>query len=62
VVGKENIDMETLKILKINAWAIAEEHEIKQKQTLSNKICVSTDLGPVFIPIFLAGCTGCLQH
>lgn len=60
VVGKENIDMETLEILRVNAWAIAEEHEIKQGETLSNNICVSTDLGPLFMHSFLADSSGCV--
>lgn len=40
VVRKENIDMKTLKILRVNTWAIAEEQEIKQGKTLNNNIHV----------------------
>lgn len=60
VVGKENIDMEPQKILRINACAIAKEHEIEQEETPNNNICVSTDLGPLFISCFLADSSGYL--
>ena len=60
VVGKENIDTETLRILRVNVWTTAEEHEIKQEETLNNNICVSTDLGPLFMPSFLADSSGSL--
>lgn len=59
LVGMENIDVETLKILRVSAWAVAQEYEIKQEETLNNNICVSTDLGPL-MPSFLTDSSGCL--
>lgn len=49
---KENIDMETLKIVRVNTWAIVEEHENKQEETLNGNICFFTDLGPFIIPFW----------
>lgn len=53
--------LETVKILGVNAWVIADKNEIKEEETLkNNNICVSIDLGPLFITGFLAVSSGCL--
>lgn len=54
--------METLKTLRVSSWTIAEEHEIKKKETLGNNICISMDLGPLHVSSFPTESSKCSQH